>query len=1049
MMDLPKPVAPAEAGAATKKLTSLPRISGGSGLRRSDVCGLVVALLLANPALAADPASADRLPALEAQIQTATSARRWDEAIALGREALAIEEAAKGPDHPEVGGTLSLIAGWLVQQGKPAEATPLYQRALAIFVKAGGPGNLYAEEAASNLAGNLQALGRYDEAEALYRAALARALAKRPDSRASGLAYNNLAYALGRRGRFTEARDLYAKAYAIALAWDPEDLDLALIESNVAANLDALGRSIEAEPLYRQSLAVRIAELGKNDPAVATSYNNLGFNLDGQGRYADAAPAYERALAIRKAIAPDGLAVATSTNNIAHNLNRQGRYADAAPYYERALAIWQRIYGPNHPTTAIGLSNVAVNQERQGQVDAAVAGFEQVLAIRLAALPAGHPDIATARLRLGHALAEQGKYDRALPLLATAVAERRAAFGADHPALAEALTDQASALLGAGRPGDALKAAREAAEIVRRRRLGRIGESRDGDRTQQASARSDAADASRFDPLAGAFAILISAAWAEAQKYPRQAEGLRAEAFLAAQDLSISAAARSMARTAARTAAGEGPLGDLVRRQQALSDRAAELDARLLRRLVRGDSARIAETRAELAGVSRDLGGADAALKKAFPDYARLIGAQSLTLADTRARLDKASGLLLIVAAGDDIYSFGLGTGSAAWTRLDGGAAKVAATVKRLRCEVDPKSCGDGEGGWPPFDRAAAHSLYRDLIAPVEPSLAGAPGLFVVTGGQLAELPLALLPTAPPAGEGEADAAALQATPWLADRYAITVLPAVAVLKPAAPRDGAGGNQAAPFVGYGAPSFLGPAALDRKLDAFVRIPQPVDRAGQGLVDPSALRELSPLPGTEIELKAMAQTLRAQPDVLHLGNAATEGSIRTDPAVGKARILAFATHGILPGEIGLKEPGLAFTPPEQSSREDDGLLAASEVAGMRLAADWVILSACNTASSDGTPGADSLSSLGRAFLYAGAGSLLASRWRVADDATAALTVETLVARGQGLGRAAALQRAMQAVRSGKRIDGRPIEGWSPAWAHPAAWAPFTVIGSDAG
>ena len=117
--------------------------------------------------------------------------------------------------------------------------------------------------------------------------------------------------------------------------------------------------------------------------------------------------------------------------------------------------------------------------------------------------------------------------------------------------------------------------------------------------------------------------------------------------------------------------------------------------------------------------------------------------------------------------------------------------------------------------------------------------------------------------------------------------------------------------------------------------------------------------------------------------------------------------------------------------------------------MRLSADWVILSACNTASADGTPGADSLSSLGRAFLYAGAGSLLASRWRVADDPTAALTVETLAAREAGLSRAAALQRAMIVVRTGRRADGTALPGWQESWAHPAAWAPFTVIGSDGG
>ena len=1012
----------------------------------------LVALALAGiaPLHAAPLAPADQLARIESRIAAATAERRWGDAVALGREALALEERTKGADHPEVGGTLSLIAGWHAEQGRLAEATPLYRRAVKIFEASLGPAHELTEQAASNLAANLQALGQYDEAEQLYRAALKRALTKGEASRSAGLAYNNLAYALGRQGRFTEARDLYAKALAIALAWDPEDLDLALIESNVAANLDALGRPLEAEPLYRQALAVRIAELGPDDPAVATSYNNLGFNLDGQGRHADAAPAYARALKIRTSLDPQGLAAATSYNNAAHNLNRQGDYAGAAPLYAKALAIWRQVYGPSHPITAIGLSNVAVNLERQGRAAEAEPLFETALAIRKATLRAGHPDIATARLRLGHDLVSQRRFDQALPLYEQAVAERRAAFGPDHPALAEALIDQADLFLALGRTADAVAAAREAAEIVRRRRLGRIGDTRDSDGAQQAVGRVVADDASRFDPLAAAFAAQIRANWVRAGEAPKEAAALRAEAFLAAQDLSVSAAARSMARTAARTAAGDGPLGDLVRRQQSLSDQAAELDARLLRQLVRGDSPNIAATRARLDSVAKDLMEADRQLRQAFPDYARLIGSHSIPLGETRARLDRGGGLLLIVPAKGDLYSFALGPRKVAWSRLASGAATVAAAVRGLRCQVDPKACGDRSAGWPAFDRATGFGLYRDLVAPVEPALKGSLSLFVVTGGALSELPLSLLPTrAPGSGERDSDPAVLNRTPWLGDRYAITTLPAVSVLRAAAAkRVMTPAPNGAQFVGYGAPVFHGPASAERKLDDFLKIPQPVDRAGQGLTDPSALRELSPLPGTELELKAMAATLMARPELLHLGPAATESSVRTDPAVGGALILAFATHGILPGEIGgLREPGLAFTPPEQSSREDDGLLAASEVAGMRLSADWVILSACNTASADGTPGADSLSSLGRAFLYAGAGSLLASRWRVADDATAALTVETLIARKRGLSRAVALQVAMRSVRTGRRADGSALPGWQASWAHPGAWAPFTVIGSD--
>ena len=87
-------------------------------------------------------------------------------------------------------------------------------------------------------------------------------------------------------------------------------------------------------------------------------------------------------------------------------------------------------------------------------------------------------------------------------------------------------------------------------------------------------------------------------------------------------------------------------------------------------------------------------------------------------------------------------------------------------------------------------------------------------------------------------------------------------------------------------------------------------------------------------------------------------------------------------------------------------------------------------------------------MARAFLYAGAKSLLASHWGVLDDATQALMIETLTAQRAepGLTKAQALQRAMAAIRSGHRRDGSAVPGWTPVWTHPAAWAPFVLIGA---
>jgi CHAT domain-containing protein len=152
------------------------------------------------------------------------------------------------------------------------------------------------------------------------------------------------------------------------------------------------------------------------------------------------------------------------------------------------------------------------------------------------------------------------------------------------------------------------------------------------------------------------------------------------------------------------------------------------------------------------------------------------------------------------------------------------------------------------------------------------------------------------------------------------------------------------------------------------------------------------------------------------------------------------VVHFATHGTIAGEIeGTSEPGLILTPPKEQTDEDDGYLSASEVAALKLDADWVILSACNTAAG-GPRGAEALSGLARAFIYAGARALLVSHWSVSSEATVSLMTNAVgaISRDKKLGRAEALRRAMLAM-----IDkGKPHE------AHPAYWAPFVVVGEGA-
>ncbi|HEY0925270.1 CHAT domain-containing protein, partial [Brevundimonas sp.] len=204
-----------------------------------------------------------------------------------------------------------------------------------------------------------------------------------------------------------------------------------------------------------------------------------------------------------------------------------------------------------------------------------------------------------------------------------------------------------------------------------------------------------------------------------------------------------------------------------------------------------------------------------------------------------------------------------------------------------------------------------------------------------------------------------------------------------------------------------------------------------------LADVGRLKALPYLRGSRLEL----ETLKARyPDsVVRIGSEATEQAVRTADAeaLSRARFVVFSTHGLMAGSAAA-EPGLVMTPPDEATEADDGYLSASEAAQLRLDAEFVVLSACNTAASDGRPGGEGLSGLARAFFYAGARSVLVSHWEVSDAATTTLITATFAdldshAVGDPGVRARALQAGQRAVRAERR------------WSHPAYWAAFTLVG----
>jgi CHAT domain-containing protein len=354
------------------------------------------------------------------------------------------------------------------------------------------------------------------------------------------------------------------------------------------------------------------------------------------------------------------------------------------------------------------------------------------------------------------------------------------------------------------------------------------------------------------------------------------------------------------------------------------------------------------------------------------------------------------------------------------------------------------------EGEQLPFDLGRAHELYEALFGEVGDLIKGK-HLLIVPSGPLTQLPFQILITKKPDGAAGTDG--LRRAAWLAKSNAITVLPSVSSLK--ALRELAKTSRAEKaMIGFGNPLLLGQQGTDRRawekqdcrqsgqqrvaIGAPAAMKLPLQRGG--LIDVADIRALLPLPETADELCDVARDLRVPVGDIHIGSRATELAIKRSSESGELaafRILHFATHGALAGEIKADaEPGLILTPPDVATAEDDGYLSASEIAGLNLNADWVILSACNTAAS-GANSAEALSGMARAFFYAGARALLVSHWAVNSESTVKLIKGTLnnLSANNSLGRAEALRRSMLSL----------IENGAAHEAHPAYWAPFVVVG----
>jgi CHAT domain-containing protein len=447
--------------------------------------------------------------------------------------------------------------------------------------------------------------------------------------------------------------------------------------------------------------------------------------------------------------------------------------------------------------------------------------------------------------------------------------------------------------------------------------------------------------------------------------------------------------------------------------------------------------------------------------------------------------------LLVLVPVRDATYVWLITKSRHEWIRSPIASKTLKERIAALRCGLDATAwygesalhCASllkiglekipQQGGELPLDAAIAAELFEQLLGPFAESIRGK-HLLIVPSGPLTSLPFGVLLAEKPkmAPGASADFRTLA---WLGIQQPITVLPSVVALH--ALRQLARQSAAKKsYLGIGNPLLegrpddpkdrayfkeraieaLGKQTCRKGSSARTASATPRQRGHSpkffrsGQVDVERVREWTPLPETADELCEVGRRLGVPNTQILLGDRATETAIKSLSESGRLadyQIVHFATHGALSGQVdGLSERGLVLTPPSGDARDtkllarDDGYLSASEIATLVLNADWVVLSACNTAGGMGES-AEALSGLARAFFYAGARALLVSNWEVGSHAAVKLTTRAFaeLKAKPGIGRAEAFRVSMREL----------IGKGSPAEAHPSVWAPFVVVGEGGG
>jgi CHAT domain-containing protein/tetratricopeptide (TPR) repeat protein len=861
----------------------------------------------------------------------------YEKAQPLCERALRMCEKVFVGDHAITAQTLNMLGQVHYRTGHYAEAEPVFELALCMNERVHGPDDAWTATSLNNLALLLQEIGDYDKAEALFERALTiYEKVAGPDDPTTALAVNNLGLVCYRKEDYLKATSLFERALELyEKKLGPNHPNTALVLSNLALVLQDMGNYEKAEPLCRRAADIYEKTLGPDHPSTALNLNNLALLYYQRTDYPKAKSLFERVVKIyEKALGPESPMTALALSNLALVLQEMGDHAAAKPLWQRADKINERVLGPNHPQTAIAVMSLAILCSREGDYESAESLLER------------------SRRTFQKALGPYHSYTT-LSLNNTALLY-----------IEEGLVEKANAL----------------APHVREAEEKRLADILSFSSEQQRLA---------FQKTTNPYTLAATLGDAEelAQTVLRQ-KGVVLDSLLEDRLVALASA--------------DPKQREIVERLRSGKQRLMQLTLEVPRDLSEQGQKRRATERAKL---STELEQLEGGLARQVAGLGKARRALSVTVAQVRSALPTRAALIELLryrhylGKGDDERRYGAVVMSAksesCWVPL-GSAAEIEKKVQLYR------KSARGETDEATLDTILT-ALGERVWAPIEKALpAGTTTVIVSPDAELSFVSFATLLTFDDRFVGEKYSV----------RYVASGRDLLGETKPVA-------NGKAAMRVFANPAF----SLNNALTPIQTKPN------QGALRSVEMRDLQSislqsLPGTaresaELEKRAKKSGWQAK---ANLGPNATEAELRK---VNSPRVLHLATHGFFLPEMDLgPEPnGLSRTEVDIPKRnltnpmhrsglavagaqttlnawakgevpptENDGIVTAEEVGGLKLDRTWlVVLSACDTGGGEAKAG-EGVMGLRRGFVQAGTQNLLMTLWPISDETTVQIMLD---------------------------------------------------------